>query len=158
MSITVECQGISATQYEALRADSDAFLAGKTVTYEPLWSWSLDKSWAASNAILARYAEQHALTYESPFFGGITLLSEEMFWCSAIAPAAVEQLATLLASVDEVIYRELYDPSWLAGAGTYPRIWQDEDALDYLLPYFVTWRQHVLEAAAQGQAMIVTLG
>lgn len=69
----------------------------------------------------------------------------------------VEQVKAISAALDTVntddLYRR-YDAEKMTALGVYPHIWDEDDAVEYLIEYFDVLKALYNDAVSQGQAVI----
>jgi len=121
---------------------------------------SLEKSWHGLHFALTgtEWGGKPPLNF---LLGGVPVGNEDVGYGPArvSGPEDVLELDRVLAAISEEEFRRRFDFDGLAAADIYPQIWDEpvEELKDEYAGYFQAMKDHVRRAAAQGQALIITL-
>lgn len=118
---------------------------------------SIDKAWHGLHYLLNGdpWAGQWPL-YDA-IMGGERLGNEDVGYGPAryLTPAQVADIAEVLSVIRPDELEGRYDAEAMTTAEIYPGIWEQEDALDYLLSHYANLVQFFLEAAGREEAVIM---
>lgn len=121
----------------------------------------LDKAWHGIHFILSDEEFQEEPLLANAIFGVDEIGEEDVGYGPArgTPAAAVRQIAVSLSQVSEEAFREKFDPVALESADVYPQMWEEGDeALEYLVTYFLVLKDFYARAAEENKAVITYLG
>ncbi|WP_332856091.1 YfbM family protein [Duganella sp. S19_KUP01_CR8] len=126
---------------------------------EPKNSIDVDKAWHAIHYMLNGAAGPEEGQLAPAIFGGEPV-GEEMDYGPAriLSPEDTRAVAATLATIDEAAMRARYAPEAMAEAQIYPDTWLgDDEALDYVIHYYLRMAQFYADAAKRGDGVVLFL-
>jgi hypothetical protein len=121
----------------------------------------LDKSWEGLFYLLTGFSIDKHQSAKPPLSWVILshqIIDEEQDLGNGpahyLTPSQVQLVSDALSSVSEEDLRLKYDSATMMQLAVYPQIWNEEDALPYLVDYFNKLKPFYEKAANQGEAII----
>ncbi|MGC4896096.1 YfbM family protein [Micromonospora sp. DT31] len=154
---------LSGEELAAVQADPDTVIAvldTEPTGPEPAGSVDLDKAWHGLHYLLTGSAHEIPEGPGEAILGGDPIGPDlGMGPARLLEPKLVARVAAALDSMDETTLRARYDPAALGEAEVYPHVWEDGDVEfdDYLLPHYHELRTFYRNAAARGEAVLLTV-
>ncbi len=119
----------------------------------------IDKAWDGIIFVLNQIDPTQDLA--RTILSGALIDEEQDFGCGPahyLTPDRVIYYANILSKITKNDISAHFNPAKMADARTYPEIWDDADAFDYLYDNFLEMQAFYAQAAASNAAIIATLG
>lgn len=118
----------------------------------------LEKAWAGIHYLLAGDMGPT----DSPLsfiMGGVEIGEDDIGYgpARAVRAADVRAIQAGLQPITPDAFRARYNPAELNAEEVYPAMWDDDDALDYLVEYYEMLKAFIDDAAARNHGLIIYL-
>ena len=119
----------------------------------------VDKAWHALHFMLNGAPMPREGQPVPAIFGGEPI-GEDIHYGPArlLRPHEVKAISTALNAIGDDDMRARYAPEQMTDAQVYPEIWDDDDALDYVMLHYRSLVEFYGAAAARGDGLIVYIG
>ena len=130
--------------------------------FGPFTDLDVDKAWHAIHFLLTGTAWEGDPPLNFVAIGG-TELGDDLGYGPArsLTSDEVRNLAAALKDIPTATLLQRFDPEALESAEIYPDIWdrpeEEDDTRGYVSEYYEELRSFVLEAAAQGEALLLAM-
>lgn len=119
----------------------------------------IDKAWDGIMFVLNQIDPTKDLAHT--ILSGALIDEEQDFGCGPahyLTPDEVIRYANILSKITKTDISAHFNAQKMTDAGTYPEIWYDADAFDYVHDNFLAMQAFYARAAASNAAIIATLG
>lgn len=163
MGMIVTFRRLSDADFSRLRDEpelvADYLGAAELDGFGPFAELDVDKAWHAIHFLLTGTAWQGDPPLNFVVTGG-TELGEDLGYGPArsLTSGEVRSLAAALKAISPDSLLQRYDPAALTAAEIYPQIWdrpEEEDPRGYVSEYYDQLRSFVLDAAVEGEALLI---
>lgn len=165
MGIVACFASTDAKTIDMLRADPDQmemFLFPDDDESEPPNYYDIDKAWHCIDFMLCHNLTKEQSALKLAIMGG-EAVGEDVGYGPAriLSPQQVLDIANALAKIDAATFKSRYDPPSMEDANIYLAdmcVRDGDEALDYLLHYFLGLCEFYQNAAQRGDGVIAWLG